>query len=375
MINKSEPYLSTYFHRKGRQLGLPISGNFELTARCNFNCPMCYVHQTEEQIACSGQKELTAAQWLELAREARDRGMIFALLTGGEPLMRKDFFEIYDGMKKLGLLISVNTNGSMLQGEILKRFLKDPPLRFNISLYGGSNETYTKMCGLPMYDRVKANIRALREAGVSVSLNLSATPYNCGDLEQIYKDAKELDVNVRAAFYMYPPIRINGEIYGQSNRFTEPESAKYAALWDRLRFSEEEFLQRQNNIQSLLRAENAACPLEEGEGVRCRAGSSSFWMTWDGRMMPCGMMTQPVAYPLEVGFEAAWEQIRAETQKIRLPVKCQQCAYKEICGVCAAICYAETGRFDGVPEYLCRKAQETVRFSRAWSGKENKNDY
>ena len=99
----SEPYLSRYFHAKGRRLGLPVGGTFELTARCNFNCPMCYVHMTQEQVDAAG-KELTAAQWLELAREARDRGMIFALLTGGEPLMRRDFFEIYKGMKELGLL-------------------------------------------------------------------------------------------------------------------------------------------------------------------------------------------------------------------------------------------------------------------------------
>ena len=172
----TEPYISTYLHSKGRRLGLPIAGNFELTARCNFNCPMCYVHMTPEQLKATGKQELTAGQWIKIAKEARDKGMIFVLLTGGEPLVRKDFFEIYQGMKELGLLISINTNGSMLTGEILERFLQDPPVRFNISLYGGSNETYENMCGLPVYNRVKENIRSLREAGVDVSLNLSITP-------------------------------------------------------------------------------------------------------------------------------------------------------------------------------------------------------
>ena len=49
-MKNTEPYLSTYLHQKGRRLGLPIAGNFELTARCNFNCPMCYVHMTQEQV-------------------------------------------------------------------------------------------------------------------------------------------------------------------------------------------------------------------------------------------------------------------------------------------------------------------------------------
>ena len=163
----TEPYISTYLHTKGRRLGLPIAGNFELTARCNFNCPMCYVHLTTEQLEKSGRKELSAEQWLKIAKDARDKGMIFVLLTGGEPLVRKDFFEIYRGMKELGLLISINSNGSMLRGEILEEFLKDPPFRFNISLYGGSNETYRNMCGLAAYDQVKENIRTLRQAGAA----------------------------------------------------------------------------------------------------------------------------------------------------------------------------------------------------------------
>ena len=121
---QTENQLTTYFHAKGRKLGLPVSGSFELTARCNFNCPMCYVHLTQEQVDACG-RELTASQWLEIAREARDRGMLYVLLTGGEPLMRKDFFEIYRGMKELGLVVSVNSNGSMIRGEILEQFLAE----------------------------------------------------------------------------------------------------------------------------------------------------------------------------------------------------------------------------------------------------------
>ena len=80
----TEAQLITYLHTKGHKLGMPVSGTFELTARCN--------------------------------KAARDRGMVFVLLTGGEPFVRKDFFEIYDGMRKLGLIVSINSNGSMLRG-------------------------------------------------------------------------------------------------------------------------------------------------------------------------------------------------------------------------------------------------------------------
>ena len=357
----AEPQIATYLHSKGNKLGLPIAGNFELTARCNFNCPMCYVHMTEDQLRETGKKELTAQQWLDIAKAAKDRGMVFALLTGGEPLVRKDFFEIYDGMRKMGILISINSNGSMLKGPILERFLEAPPLRFNISLYGGNNDTYRNMCGLPVYDQVKENIRALRQAGVDVSLNLSITPYNKDDLKRIYEDAVELDVNVKASSYMYPSVRVNGEQYGCGNRLSCAESAEYSVVWDLLRFPEEVFEQRAQKMAQFQPLESDGCPVEVGEGVRCRAGSTSFWMTWDGRMLPCGMMTAPVAKPLEMGFDAAWEHIRSETRKIRTPAKCVSCDYKEICGACAAVYFTETGKFDEVPEYVCKRAEEIVR--------------
>lgn len=355
----SEPYMSKYLHIKGRRLGLPISGSFELTARCNFNCPMCYVHMSEQEVKNSG-KELTASQWLSIAKEAKDRGMVFALLTGGEPLVRKDFFEIYEGMRAMGLVISINTNGSLLQGEILQKFLENPPFRFNISLYGGCDETYENMCGRPVYHKVKENIRALRKAGVEVSLNLCITQYNRQDLQQIYEDAVELDVNVRASSYMYPSVRTNGEQYGVSDRFSAKESAESMVEWDKIRYTKEEFVLRAQNLMNLKGDMQENCPVEVEEGVRCRAGSSSFWMTWDGQMRPCGMMLTPTTYPLEVGFEKAWEKIRVETAKIVTASKCSTCKKKEICGVCAAVCVTETGRFDGVPKYMCERTDSII---------------
>ena len=368
----SEPKITTYLHTKGRRLGLPIAGNFELTARCNFNCPMCYVHLSNEVVNARG-GERTAEQWLKIAKDARDRGMVFALLTGGEPLVRKDFFEIYDGMRKMGLMLSINSNGSMLQGKILERFLEAPPFRFNISLYGGCDETYRRMCGLPVYSQVKENIRALRKAGVDVGLNLSITQYNRDDLEQIYADAVELGVSIRASSYMYPSIRVNGGEFGCGDRLDVKESAACSVAWDCLRFTPEEFARRAENMANRINEDQEGCPVEEGEGIRCRAGATSFWMTWDGKMTPCGMMTEPVVYPLETGFDAAWDELRRQTAQIRTPGKCVNCDYREICGSCAAVCFTETGRFDAVPEYVCQRAEEIVRQTRlAWEERKQK---
>lgn len=357
---QTEPYLSTYLHTKGSRLGLPISGNFELTARCNFNCPMCYVHLSEADAKAAGQ-ELTAQQWLSIAKDARDRGMVFALLTGGEPFVRKDFFEIYNGMRAMGLLVSINSNGSMLSGKNLEQLLENPPLRMNISLYGSSNDTYRSLCGQPAFDTVTANIRALKKAGVDVSLNLSVTPYNYTDIEEIYRIAEALRVHVRLGSYMYPSIRINGGKFGCGDRLSPEEAAKCSVRWDLLRFTPEEFAARAEGMKNLCAVEPPQCAVETDEGITCRAGKSSFWMTWDGRMLPCGMMPGEGAKPLEVGFDAAWEQTKAASKAIKMPKECANCSHKELCPVCAAVTVTETGRFDGVPEYVCRQTRETVQ--------------
>ena len=363
----TEPMMSTYLHTMGARNGLPIGGNFELTARCNFRCPMCYVHLDADDIAARG-KELTAQQWIDFARQARDEGLMFALLTGGEPLVRRDFFEIYSAMRDMGVMVSLNSNGSMLSGEALERLLENPPFRVNVSLYGGSRETYASMCGNGAFDRVVENIRALKRGGVDVRLNVSITPYNKHDLKKIYEISQELEVLVKASSYMYPPIRVHGDC---GHRLSAEEAARCAVEWDVLRFTPEEFEKRAINMQKYACVERKECSVDLDEGVSCRAGSTSFWMTWDGRMLPCGMMPGPEVYPLQTGFRDAWQQLRQRTAEIRMPAKCVSCKSRDVCSVCAAVCVAETGSFDQVPEYVCRMTEETVRAT--WQTYEERN--
>ena len=356
-----EPVLATHLHLMGRKFGLPVSGTFELTARCNFNCPMCYVHLSQDDVNARG-KELTAEQWIELGRQAKEAGTMFILLTGGEPFVRKDFFQIYRALKQMGMLISINTNGSMLKGEILQNLLQDPPHRINISLYGGCNETYKNMCGLNAFDLVTENIRALKLAGVDVRINLSITPYNRQDVDKIYAFAQSLNINVKASSYMYPAIRVNGEV-GCNNRLSADEAAVCAVDWDQLRMSPEQFNDYAAAIKNRTAKLESECSADLDEGVTCRAGSTSYWMTWDGKMLPCGMMPEPSVRPLEIGFAAAWEQIRKATAEIRMPKACTACPNRKMCAVCAAICVTETGGFEKKPEYICRMTEEIIRLT------------
>lgn len=220
------------------------------------------------------------------------------------------------------------------------------------------------MCGRDAFDQVVANIRALKEAGVDVSLNLSITPWNCQDLERISAIARELGTPVRASSYMYPPIRVDGQQCQGSRRLTAREAARYRVRWEQLTLEEPEFLLRAERMKALSAAEPRECAIDTDAGVSCRTGSTSFWLTWDGRMLPCGMMPFPEAFPLETGFGAAWQEIRSRTRRIQPPSACASCAKREVCSACAAMYVTETGAFDGIPEYVCRMTDETV--AAAW---------
>lgn len=371
-LSEVEPRWSAYIHQKGAQLGMPVNGTFELTPRCNFNCKMCYIHHTPEQVAASGRRELQADEWLDIARQAREAGMVFLLLTGGEPLVYPEFPRLLHELKGMGLLVTVNSNGSLLTGPMLEALKKDPPLRFNVTLYGGSDATYERLCGQPVFHRVVENLRALRAAGLPVRLNASITPDNRDDVEDIYRIARELGVHVKATTYMFPPVRCGGGAGEAAHRFSPQEAARYQLLCREQVSTAEEL--REAVARGELPSEDEACTGGgEGEPIHCRAGSSSFWMTWDGRMLPCGLMSIPGVSVPEAGFRAAWEATRATAASLRLPPECTGCSMQRQCPSCAASCAAETGSPSVRPDYLCEMTRELIRVTREKYGKEGEN--
>lgn len=357
-----EPKLVKYLHMRGMQLGLPTGGTFELTPRCNFNCKMCYVHLTQEEMQKRG-RELTTSEWLLLGKEAKDAGTVFLLLTGGEPTLRPDFPELLHKFKELGLLVTVNSNGVLLEGKLLEFLKNDPPTRINVSLYGTNDETYEKLCGVPAFDRVLRNIRALREAGIDVKVNMSVTPANEQDLQAVMEIARSMNVHTQAASYLFPPVRLHPEQCGQNFRMEAEEAGRLQARFEFLQCTKEQFLRRVRALRDKISPDeesDADCGELIGDTIHCRAGKSSFWINWDGNMLPCGQMAEPAVNVLETGFSEAWKQIRAAAAEIRLPPACSACDIKNICQACAAMCYCETGSFCDKPDYVCRMKRSYI---------------
>lgn len=345
-------FISNLFS-KADKASIPLSGAFELTSRCPLDCKMCYIHRKENDCEAIRQEKDTE-WWLKLAEEAKNAGMFMLLLTGGEPLLRKDFEEIYLGAKKMGLLVSVNTNGLLIDDAKVRFFADNPPQKLNITLYGASAETYRNLCGNgEAYEKALAAVVKLKQAGVNVKINFTANQYNRHDAAKIYELANRLELPIQPVSYMFPPVRVGGE----ADRLSAEEAAKVQFDCQMLGMGEEKLKRHIKNKANIVRkGEIGECCDANGERIPCRAGLSTFWVTWDGKMSPCGMMTKPV---FEISsFDEAWESIKKSRESIMLPLKCKKCELRNYCDMCAAISFAETGSFGGVPDYVCKKAAE-----------------
>ena len=356
-----ESRLSAYLSGKAAARKIPINGTFELTPLCNMACRMCYVRMTKQQQEAIAPLQ-SARRWLDLASVARDRGMLYLLLTGGEPFLRQDLPELLAALQSMGLVLSINTNGTLITPETIRWLKQTPPSRINVTLYGASDETYDRLCGNPLgFTQTSRAIGLMQDAGIAVKLNCSITPHNQQDLMGILSFAQSRKLPIQATSYMFPPLRRDPSMVGKNHRFSPEEAAYHTARIQLGLLGQEEFIRRvkEDDLPALC-VDAEACPIteEQGEGIRCRAGKSSFWVTWEGKMPPCGMFPMENALNVfEAGFDAAWNRTVKAAEAIRLPAKCAGCPRKDLCRTCAAMVYTETGSFSAVPDYRCRMSQ------------------
>lgn len=345
---------------RAEQKHVPANGSMELLPLCNMNCDMCYVRLSREEMEQRGRLR-TADEWLEIGRQMKEAGVLFLLLTGGEPLLFPDFRRLYLELRKMGMILTINTNGTLIDEELAEFFGKNKPRRINITLYGADESTYSNLCHYPGgFEKTIRGIRLLRENGVDVKVGGSLTKANAGDLDRLLDIGEELGVPVRIDTYMMPAVRERSLPYDMQARLDPEEAAKARVHALKREMGPEVF--RQYAGQSLERAEHPA-PSEEKPGhISCMAGRCSFTINWQGEMRPCVILSEPAVSVFDPGgFEAAWKRISEETAEIVLNAKCSVCRVRHLCRTCAAGALLETGDYEGIPDYMCRYAEETLR--------------
>ena len=350
--------------RQAAQTQTPISGSLELLPLCNMDCDMCYVRLSREEMERRGRLR-TAEEWLEIGHQMQKSGVLFLLLTGGEPLLYPDFRDLYLELKKMGMILTVNTNGTLIDEEWAAFFGKNRPRRINVTLYGGDDTAYETLCHYPEgFARAERGIHLLKEQGVDVKINGSLAGANQGEMEKIFSLGDAWGVPVRFDTYMVPATRERERPYSQEARLAPEEAA--AARIHALKREMGSELFREFAVQVLQKVDREPGEVVSGRPA-CNAGKCSFTINWQGKMRPCVVMTEPTADVFALGFSGAWDRIREQMGQIRLSAACSACNLKSLCRSCAASAFLETGSYEGTPEYLCRYAKSSLE----WIRKEN----
>jgi radical SAM protein with 4Fe4S-binding SPASM domain len=344
--------LKRYLSLKSTTSGVPTHGVFELTPLCNFDCKMCYTHLQKEQMR--GRELLTVEQWKSLMHDAWEAGMMFASLTGGECLTYPGFKELYLYLRNLGVLISVLTNGALLDESWVGFFREHKPAQIMITLYGGDEETYERVTGQRKFATVTETIRRLIEAGIPLKVSVTPSKYMGEGVYKAIRMAASFGTSYAVNSFLFDPK----EETGRSGQEHDLDVETHVQV-----------LRLKNELQGIETQEidPDKLPIPGGPnheclkyGIPCRAGRSTFTIEWDGKMVPCSSIRQLVANPREEGFRVAWNNLRQQCSHWPRTPECEQCPYESVCIRCPAIKaqFAEPGK---QPLGLCERTRYMVQ--------------
>ena len=333
-----------------RQAGqrIPLQVSIEVTRRCPLECLHCYNNLPMGDLDAK-RRELTKDEHFRVLDELVEMGCFWLLYTGGEIFARKDFLEIYTYAKQKGFLITLFTNGTMINEKIADYLAEWPPFAIEITLYGRTRETYEKLTMIPgSYDRCLRGIKLLKERKLPLKLKTVPTSINKHEVMAMRRFAEELGVEFKADGQINPRIdcsrsplavRLTPEEVVALDMSTQKDMSEYRMLADR-------DLANPPNLSLL------------DTVYSCGGGMSSFAINAYGEMSICVISQQEVFSVRQVGMSELWEgslqQLR--TRKRTRITKCKQCRIQTMCGMCPANGELENGDQESPVEFLCQVA-------------------
>jgi len=340
---------STAFRRKAVERRIPISGVLELTSRCNLNCLHCYLGPQEEQRK-KRNLEMSTEKVFDVIDQICAEGCLYLVITGGDPMIRQDFPEIYRYARENGLIVSVFCDGILVNNTIIELFQDYPPFKVDISMYGATAETYERITQVPgSFPKFIDGVNRLAEAGISFSLKTVLMTINKHELEAMRRLAAELGSSgFRVDSAIFPCLPDNNT--QPLNLRVAPKEAVSLELSD-----------PRAMVQWLDYAERQQGMANDRRLYACGAGVTNFYIDPFGNASPC-LMTTNHTFPMTSGrtFSQLWsrelKQIRETT--VDDDYACSSCEMKTACTGCPAFNLQETGSETQVSEYVC----ETTRY-------------
>jgi len=335
-----------------------LSFDFEVTDRCNLNCRHCYINVPAGDRAAK-RREVSTAEAGRIGAEAASLSVLWCLITGGEPLLRKDFFEVYLTLKRLGFLISVYTNATLVGPEHIRFFKKYPPRDIEVTVYGVTEKTYERVTRVPgSFAAFRRGLDLLLESGVKVRLKAMALRSNYHELPAI---ADFCRARTKDYFRFDPFLHYRFDRDPGRNKEIEAERLTAAEVVGLERTDSERFRALKTSCGRLIVPEFSKSDCRHL--FRCDAGQRNFVVGSDGRFRLCASLYHPdLVFDLKKGSLAeAWTNfvpavLARKTDRKDYLERCARCPIINLCLWCPAHAYLETGELDAPVDNFCQLA-------------------
>ena len=334
---------------------------WELTARCNLKCCHCRAEARDSFV--SG--ELTTEQVLGVARDIRAAGDPIMILTGGEPLVRKDFFDIAKACVGMFSRVALATNGTLVDDDIARRIVSTGIQRVSVSLDGARASTHDAFRGVQgSFESTVRGYDAMARAGASLQVNATVARHNIDEVEDLLNFVIERKA---AAFHVFAlvPVGCGAQISDNARLSSEQMETflrwlfeKSIALRDRIHIKATCAPQYYRIVREVSREKGLTMPAPpHGHGGAhgmqamtrgCLAGSAVCFISRTGDVQPCGYLPVQVGNVLKQPFGEIWRESKvfeALRDPGQLKGKCGSCGYRVVCEGCRARAFAATSDY------------------------------
>ncbi|MBN1893028.1 radical SAM protein [bacterium] len=332
--------------------------NLEITARCNNDCRHCYINRPADDLNARSQ-ELRVDEIFRIADEAVEMGCLWCLITGGEPLLRPDFEEIYIGLRRRGLLVSVFTNATLIQAKHIALFKRFPPRNIEVTVYGVSQETYGRVTQRPaLFSSFQKGLHLLLENGIKVRLKTMAMRSNYQELPAI---AEYYRPRSSGSFRFDPFLHLRYDGNPERNALIRQERLSPEEIIDLEKKDIVRFDALLKHCDNLIFSETKAA--ECNHLFYCKAGKDTCDVGPDGTFRLCSALWAPgtTRSLRNTSLRKAWEELgkflkELTSDREEFLLKCKNCNKINLCMWCPAMAYLETGSMDAHVDYFCRIA-------------------
>lgn len=334
-------------HLKNWRLNKPNMCRFELTFSCALHCQHCYSDCYNNPYYIK--KELPLDRIKYLLDKVRDCGVFWLHLTGGDPLARRDFLEVYSYAKRKGFVIILFTNGFSLTKNIVDFLARFPPFNIEVTLNAISKKTFEAISGVEgSFEKTIKGIELIRKRNIALKIKTMLLKKNLGEIPKIKKFVENLGLEFNPSPQIAP--RLNRDL---TPCFLRLEPEEVLKLEYKLGSGKMKSDCRINQIPEQRLEKNKKL-------FRCAvAGGDGFIIDPYGRMFLCPALRDEAIDLLKVesipqGIHKLSRRMRA--RRFKANSKCGTCQIAGFCMNCPGNAYLETGDLEAGVDWFCQLA-------------------